>query len=89
MQNSPFPKWTSSLLERKRESSTCDGWTEKIKPSYLDGQNHDGERTGHIDVQLEVVDHCGVTTLRRTHKHTVLSRESMGFKLAELQRQLK
>ena len=57
-------------------------------PSYLNGQHHNGQRSSHIDVQFKVVDYCRVTALWK-HKDVTLSRESIGYKLAQLQRQLK
>lgn len=60
----------------------------KLIPSYLNGQHHNGQRSCYIDVQFKVVNYCRVTALWK-HKDGTLSRESIGYKLAELQRQLK
>lgn len=57
-------------------------------PSYLNGKHHNGQRSSYIDVQFKVVDYRRVTALWK-HKDVTLSRESIGCKLAELQRQLK
>ena len=35
----------------------------QMTDQYLDGKHHNGGRSRHIDVQLKVVDHSGVTAL--------------------------
>lgn len=57
-------------------------------PSYLNGEHHNGQCSSYVDVQLKVVNYCRVAALWK-HKDMALSRESIGYKLAELQRQLK
>lgn len=88
MQNSLFLKPIFTSLERQRKCCICDDFNKNENPSYLNGQHHNGQRSSHIDVQFKVVNYRRVAALW-THKDVTLSRESIGYKLTELQRQLK
>lgn len=60
-----------------------------LTDSYLNGQHHNCQRSGNIDVEFEVVNNCRITALQK-HKDTLMfSWESVGYRLAELQSQLK